>query len=429
MLQRITSLLLFLVGATLPFDYAHVDLLGLSWTPNKAITGLLLAVAVTRYMLEHRRIGLDSKTPWLALFSVAIFATSITAYFAGIPASSLAVHATSWFSLIAFYFLLVFLVRTLEEVDRLLRAFLLGVLIVTASGFLGYGFETFSQQGERIGGQAGNPNNLGFNLVVGIPVALSLLYTARSYLAKAVLAGASLFMLFGIGATLSRSAMLAIPVMGVLFVLRFRPTQLIRVAIPVALLASAGVLFMPDAVADRIATLSPTGARQDDSIISRVGTNTLALRAFAENPLIGIGQQRFLGYAIEHGLPSANVVHHAWLEVAAEQGLLGLVPFTLVTILVWRDFGRSVRWARQSKHRSEADRALDIRASMLQCAYLGTVLIGQFQPTIRFKAFWMLFALSTVLLRVAHASPSSEAARVPANRGLGRPLSSAPVHK
>jgi O-antigen ligase len=421
MLRVLTTFLLFCTGLSLPFEWANVVVAGLVITPSKVITGLLLAVAIVRAAVEPRPRVRDPKTLWMVLFGVSIAISSTYSFFQGVPSSALVAGVMTWYSLIAFYFLLAFLIRTQRELTILLTAVSLGSIVVTATAFLGLGFETSSAEGERIGGQGGNSNLLAFNLVIAAPVILALVYSARSMTGKLLLGLGLFFTVMGIGGTLSRSALLAIPAMGLFWAFRVRAVNLLKYAVPVALIIVAVVIYMPSAVEERIATLSPAGARTDDSIVSRTHTNRMALEAFASSPLIGIGSSRFFSYAIAKGSAYANVVHNAFLDVAAEEGLLGLVPFVAITWLSWRDFTRSAGAARKRRRETGADTGLEVRSVLLQTALVGCLLVSQFQPTQRYKGLWLLFALATVMTRLvatnaaapAHAKPSGSIAAAP----------------
>lgn len=401
MFRFLTIVLLFLAGLSLPFEWANVRFAGIAWTPAKVMTGLLLALTIARAALEPRAAFRDPKAKWVALFGLAIAVSTAHAYFVGVPPASLLTAAITWYSLIAFYFMLVFLIRDRAMLDTLLIALVLGCVAVTATGFLGLGFTTWSQQGARIGGQGGNSNLLAFNLVIALPAALVLFDASRRALGKLATGGAGLLFLAGIGATLSRSAMLAVLAMGAFWGVRTRSRNFMRLGLPILLLAIAAALFMPRNVAERFASLSPANARTDDSIVSRAHTNRVALLAFAESPLIGIGSLRFFSYAIERGTPFTNVIHHAYLDIAAEEGLLGLVPFVALSVLAWRDLSRVALAARRARRAGSRRGDLELRAMLLQVALLGCFVIAQFQPIQRDKGLWLMFALSTTTRRLA----------------------------
>ncbi len=420
MIRNLTTLLLFLVGLSLPFEWANVTVAGLSITPSKVLTAALLAVAVLRAALEPQRRIQDRKRVWVVVFGVAIAVSTVHAYFRGVPVASLVAATITWYSLIAFYFLVVFLVRDRKDLDALLIALVIGCVAVTATGFLGLGFSTWSAEGERIGGQGGNSNLLAFNLAITLPVTLIFLYGTRNPLWKAALGGVALVLLAGIGAALSRAALLSIPFMGALWMVRLRVRNVLAYALPVLLLAAAAAYLMPDAVAERVSTLDPTKARTDDSITSRAHTNRLGLKAFAESPLIGIGSLRFFSYAIENSTPFANVIHNAYLDIAAEEGLLGLIPFVAISVLTWTDFTRAQRRARDPRAGAVGIRELEVRAVLLQAAFVGVLVNAQFQPIQRAKGFWLIFALSTAIARMTLVRASGGAMPEP-NRSLSLP--------
>lgn len=401
MLLRLTNLLLFLVGVSLPFEWANIELAGINWTPSKVLNGMLLALALVRVALEPRPRRQDPKLVWFMLFGFAIAVSTAHSYFLGVPGAALLTAVLTWYSLIAFYFLLVFLLRDRRDLDLILYAIVVGSVVVAATGFLGFGYSTYSQEGDRIGGQGGNSNALAMNLVIALPLTLVWLDSARNPISKIALGAAGMFILAAIGATLSRSAFLALPVMAVYWAVRLRVRNVFRYGFPVVCLLIAVALFTPEAVSERFASLAPTNARTDDSIQSRATTNKLGVQAFAESPLIGIGSLRFFSYAIEHGAPFVNVIHHAYLDVAVEEGLLGLIPFLAITVISWRDFTRAARAMHRNRARGDETRALETRAVLLHAAFIGTLVICQFQPMQHSKGLWLLFALSTSVSRLA----------------------------
>lgn len=76
--------------------------------------------------------------------------------------------------------------------------------------------------------------------------------------------------------------------------------------------------------------------------LSRMEVWTVALQAFRENPLAGIGLHQFKSYYLEHQPPNAldpvaSHAHNLWLALLAETGILGTLAFGLLwgTIVVW----------------------------------------------------------------------------------------------
>ena len=81
----------------------------------------------------------------------------------------------------------------------------------------------------------------------------------------------------------------------------------------------------------------PSGLGQS-SIESRVGFATLAVELFKENPIWGVGVEGFIGHSAEYfPLNGGRDVHNAYLQIAVEQGLVGITAhvYLLYTLLRW----------------------------------------------------------------------------------------------
>ena len=80
-----------------------------------------------------------------------------------------------------------------------------------------------------------------------------------------------------------------------------------------------------------------TASTGDKSIVNRADEMALAVRMFAENPVVGVGpgnyKELFQKYSLDHyGIPRQEdrEAHSFPLEVAAETGLFGLMAFAAV---------------------------------------------------------------------------------------------------
>ncbi|WP_210491637.1 O-antigen ligase family protein [Patulibacter sp. SYSU D01012] len=80
----------------------------------------------------------------------------------------------------------------------------------------------------------------------------------------------------------------------------------------------------------------PEAIRQAEGqyVESRFTGVELALRAFAEQPLRGIGLDRFPAYAATHARYGSLPTHNAYAQILAELGLVGLLPFLVAAGLV-----------------------------------------------------------------------------------------------
>jgi glycosyltransferase involved in cell wall biosynthesis/O-antigen ligase len=150
--------------------------------------------------------------------------------------------------------------------------------------------------------------------------------------------------------TRSRSGLISLIIVaaGALLVTR-RPKHL-----AVAVLAGAGLLvFTPLAAFSRIGTLTSAAAAgpaaADTSVLGRTSEARAALEMFVDHPVTGVGFGAYPSEYVDHarriGLDTrfeARSAHSLPLEIAAEQGLLGLaawgalIVFTVATVRMFR---------------------------------------------------------------------------------------------
>jgi O-antigen ligase len=411
----IRSLTLALVGLTLPFDRTVLFSIGfIPVTPNKVMAAMLLAVVGLQWAQSREPGPRDPKRPWILFLgvSLAISGVQALAAFDWRPTYVLGLLFT-WYTIFLFYLMLVYTLRDRRDLDRLLFFFVVGSVIVTLSGWAGWGEARESYRLDRLGGEGGNPNVLGFNLLLAIAITASLLFTARSMWKQVVYLGLMAIMLAGVLATLSRAAYVSLPFMFLLWAVRFRKgTEVLKYAIPGVSVALVAALLAPELVVDRLLTLSPDGIQADESARDRFAMVPAIFRAFLSNPITGIGVGSYVPWASEHG-EIVHGIHNAYLTLLAENGLLGFVPYMVILAVSWREYNRArlqVRWP------DPALNVLRLRATCLQIGMFGILINSLGHPTYQAKGLWMLLAMSTVL-------PGMVAARV---RELGSEQTPAP---
>ena len=406
---------LLLVGLTLPFEYTVLADVGIKLTPNKLMTVLLVVAVVLQWFVDRRSMPRDVKRPWVVMFGVSILITGMQSIFGGVvPPDLVRRIMTTGFSLILFYFVLSYALKDRRDVDLLLRAFVVGAVLTILSGWLGLGAQAGYEdptQGGRLVGEGGNPNLLAFNLLITIGGAAALYFSTASRVRRLVYLGGILIMTAGVLATLSRSAYVSLAFMSVVWAVRLRRVGFLKYAVPGLLLATAAALLAPESAVERISTLTPEGIQEDASAHGRLTMFGEAGRAFASNPITGTGIHGYVFWAYAHG-DEPSGIHSAFLQVLAESGLLGFIPFVAIWILSWRELSGAWRLARRRGSSADPElRLLEIRALLLQVAFAGVFLMSQAQPSMHHKSLWMMFALSTVLLhlvgvRIAELGPA-----------------------
>jgi O-antigen ligase len=387
-------MILAVAGFTLPLEYTGFAAGPVRFTPNKVVTALLLVLVAAQFALERRRFVWSTKHLWVGALLGAASISTVQSFLLGYGNAVRALG--TWYALAAFYFLLVYLVKERRELDLLLGSFAAGCLFAVGSGLIGWGIVTDT----RLGGEGASPNLLAFNLLIAIAAAASLALTSRSSLQRLPLFALAGFLVLGLVLSLSRSGYVAFTLMACLWLYRFGRVDSLRYALPFAAILVLAVVFAPESAVERAQTLSPDQiGRSDTSAAGRIQMIPGAFKAFASNPVTGVGLDRYIRWAIEQKDVHVAGIHSAYLRVLAESGLVGFVPFAAVLALSWREFARATRLAHRLRGRRDRElRILEVRATTLQIAFAGTLVMGLAQPSNQHKGLWMMVAVSLVML-------------------------------
>ncbi len=419
MFDATRRILLLFVGFTIPMQSMGTFRVGgYPLGPNKIATGLLLILAVVAWGVTGRGVPWNRKHAWVIVFAVSVVAAGLSALLTeGLPASRVAILWSSYAAVLIFSFLLPYAVRAPRDLSLLLGGLVLGA-VTTIVGGLG-GAEDLAAG--RFAGTEVNPNNLAAGLVVALPVMFAFLFSSPSMLRKVFFLLASVLALGGIVLSVSRAAMLSLVGMWGLWALYFRRLDTLRYFVPTVILAIGVLVLAPQSFYERMGTIAPQEAQQESSAQKRLLMDYWAARAMLENPILGVGLYKTGEFANRRDprIGRGHAVHHAYLQVGAEFGLLGLVPMIMFTVLTWLDYSLVRRTARAPDlRRDPALRLFAWWATFLQIAFFGVVIFAQFHPTTRDKSFWLLIGLSSALvamtrdrvreLRGAAASPAVE---------------------
>jgi O-antigen ligase len=434
MLRRTRTLLLFLVGMTIPLETATFFSVGGFFASASKVAGaLLVALAGLQLVFGPRRVPRDRLNVWVVLFAVSLAVSFAFSIVSGIPASSLVVGGITYVSLILLFFLVGFTVTDASNLDTLLWGFVIGATISAGAACVGLGHGRTSSGGVhfvRYSGFSSNPNLLGYTIASALPVAAMFLFERRSSLRRLISAGSLALIMGGIVLSQSRSAFLTVLTMGGFWVLMFRRFDTLRYLIPVVFLVAVGMFAAPQTYQQRVSTIfNPEKRQQDSSIQMHIMVDEKALQAFASNPLLGVGLGRFGAWAHRQDwrIEAVHVIHSSYLQVAAEQGLIGLAPYSMMLLLAWRDFARARRVARRGRALEDPELiGLGTRAGFLQIALAGTLIGNFFAPSSTYKAQWLVLGLAPAVFelvrrRAAGREPASEPVVIGAQADRGLP--------
>lgn len=188
----------------------------------------------------------------------------------------------------------------------------------------------------RHSGPIGDSNFWGRVLLLFVPFAIALLLTARTAATRTTWALATVSVVLGIWLTQSRGTFLGL-VAGLLVLVLLAGWRYARWLVLTPLLAVV-LLVLPVSGGrlDSLGQLSQTSAGGGDlSLLQRLYAQEISLSMVAAHPVLGVGAGNYTPAAhhYEAGLPFATVQeldepiapHNAYLEFAAEGGVVGLL--------------------------------------------------------------------------------------------------------
>jgi O-antigen ligase len=177
-----------------------------------------------------------------------------------------------------------------------------------------------------VGGMFGNPNDLALNMVVVIPLAVSVALRAASIFRRLAGAVCALLMLGAVVASQSRGGTVGLAVMLLLLgvsIARRKPL----VAVGAVLLLMLAVPLAPASYWQRVASITDESQDATGSRATRRTLLTESYKAFLEHPLTGVGAGQFKNYDPQGRDQAWHETHNVVLQVAAELGVVGLAIF------------------------------------------------------------------------------------------------------
>jgi O-antigen ligase len=229
----------------------------------------------------------------------------------------------------------------------------------------------------------------------------------KRFILKALAAWALLVIGMSIIFTFSRGGFLALCVVGVLSLFWRRPPVLaILVGILVIVLA---IPFLPNSYVERIQTManlftgSEVDIKSEVSFRGRASEMAVAWMMLRDHPITGVGvgnyNTQYLSYSRQLGLDPRNqqrAAHNLYLEVAAEQGLVGLTILAFILYSLFAGLYRASKYFERSQLAVYGD-----MAQALLVAMAGYFTASLFLHNIFPYYLWMLIGIS---MAVAHIS-------------------------
>jgi O-antigen ligase len=376
---------LLLLLAALPWE-------GLLHYPTETVSavkilGLLLVVAwILRALAGRELLRLPS-----TLAPVMVFGMLVGISFVFSPDPTVGIEKVLRYGLfMAFFFLVVQLVRDSAGVRRVLRA-----LAVSATGAALWALVSYlSGNLDRAGGPIEDPNDFAYLIVTVLPIVGFLFVEER---ARRGLWGASFAILIAAAlATLSRGALVGLAVLALWALFTGKVTV-------GGVLAAAGALLGVVLVAFTFwsplvnESVTRKGKIAEQNTASRIAFWDAAMEMTYDHPLVGVGPGRYGDETVNYvgNRPyelESPLAHNSYLEIMAELGFPALVAFLVYLGGSWMLLARGRRDA------LAAGDASHVRlATALQASFVVAVVSGAFLSQQLALPFWLLGALATAV--------------------------------
>lgn len=259
---------------------------------------------------------------------------------------------------------------------------------------------TLMYRGVGPGGWLGDENDVALALVAAIGVSIYLLLVSRSLGKRLVLIGFIGLAISGVVWSMSRGGFLGLAAL-FLLILLLGPNRRLVVALAV-LAAIALFLFAPPQFWVEVESIG-TAHQEGDTGEARFYYWRLALRIFADNPILGVGQRNYGIHAPDYQDPLLDIrqdrrrhmwgraSHSMYLDLISEQGLVGLFLFVWMLRIAARDYyslrGSWVGQVQSKQHR------LGLIACGLIAGAGGVLAAGSFLSVLYYPVLWVLLAL------------------------------------
>ena len=429
-----TLLVVFLLYSNIPV--IAVNFHGVPFVVGAAYIGLLGIPLVSYLIVRSEKIIIPPAMPFILMF----FAVQILGAF-WVGADTLPALITFVLEGIVVYVLITNTVRSLSLLRSVIWALLLAGVVMSitpiyqqitktySNNYGGFGqtneegFETGETDSQgtgrqlRLAGTIGEQNRFAQVLVMLIPLGLFRFFGEGSKTLRFLAVGATAIIGLGIILTFSRGA--AVSLLGLLFIMvwkrQIRPSYLFgTLALSfVLLLATPGFMTRMEKLADVSALFSAetrSSKDVDGAVRGRATAMLAAAMVFLDNPIIGVGPGRFPYYVQEYGnalnirqLKENRRAHSMFLEIAAENGALGLIAFIGAIYITLRNLSLTYKL-----HRCDRPEL----ANMAMCfwfvivAYLLTAL---FLHLSYIRYYWLMMGLAASVTYIGTTIRRNEA--------------------
>src|SRR5262244_673704 len=319
------------------------------------------------------------------------------------PKDSLDQLADTYIKTVIIFILMVNLIDTRQRIFSMWKLVVICGAALGVSAIKSYAKGEFTAQGLRIEGLVGgmfeNPNDLATALDLLLPFAVLLTLISKG-LARLFYLGCAAVLTIGILVTLSRGGFLGLIASSGVMLWKLGRGRRLKTTLGAALIC--GILFavMPGGYGARIATIFNNEQDQTGSAQLRRELMERAASIAVSRPIVGVGMGNFHIYSIHE-----KAAHNAYLEIAAELGVIGLIAYLIVIFAPFRSLHRIERQTRGMRTKSE--REMYWLSVTIQAAFVA-YMVCSFFASIQYLWYLYYTAAYAVALRQIHVAEEME---------------------
>jgi O-antigen ligase len=203
---------------------------------------------------------------------------------------------------------------------------------------------------------------MALHVVTLLPIAIALLFGARSLTRKLLFGACACVMLVAIVLSYSRGAFLGMIVVLIFMAMKLGQRNRVGIGLAILGLAVAGLLFAPGNYGGRLLSIFMPSLDPGGSADNRRGELFRSLYIALRHPLLGIGMGNYQSEMSYRGL----VTHNSYTQVAAEMGATALVCYTLFIVRPLQKLGQIARQTFETRGSSDYYYlAIGLQASLL----------------------------------------------------------------
>lgn len=410
--------------------------LGISGTAQKGIGLLVILVALGFLITEQRgeaiSVNFFAQHRRLTMLLVAYLAWCVLGLTWATSPGDVMYSLERYVPNFLVFFVVYAAVRDRRDVIALAAFFVLGSAVAAGDAVLSPPSASAYAGVSRIGGTFGDPNYLAAVLVIGFALSLALTRVRRlRSVGRATAGAAAALCLLGVLLSVSRGGLIALAVAlgaGVLVAGRWRGRLAFSATVVIVFAAAYFLFLAPAASRHRLTSTADGGS-------GRTTIWAVGWREVQANPVTGVGAGNFSDagaqYVLKPGqsaheaasftayfIDTPTVAHNTYLEVLAEEGIVGMALLLAVIIGCLACVHRAAL-----AFRASGDQEMELLAYATFCGALGFLAASFFLSEEYSKQLYLVLAMGPALLKAAtihsRAAISSRAHDARVSPGLG----------